>query len=70
MPIYEFVCNNCKKTFEKFVMSHRDIREISCPKCGSNEVQKLLSNFSCGCGSSSFGTLGAGCGNTSSTRFG
>ncbi len=69
MPIYEFICNDCKKTFEKFVMTYRDVREVKCPKCGSNEVQKLMSNFSCGCGTSSFGTLGAGCGNTS-TRFG
>ena len=69
MPIYEFVCNECKRTFEKFVMSHGDIREVRCPKCGSNEVQKVLSTFSCGCGTNSFGTLGAGCGNTS-TRFG
>lgn len=69
MPIYEFVCNECKRTFEKFVMSHGDIREVRCPKCGANEVQKVLSTFSCGCGTDSFGTLGAGCGNTS-TRFG
>ncbi len=73
MPIYEFSCNSCKKTFERFVMSHRDIKEVNCPKCGSYDVSKLMSSFSCGsgcAGASSFNPLGNSCAAPSGTRFG
>ena len=32
MPIYEYVCDDCKKPFEKLVMSQSE--KITCPKCG------------------------------------
>ncbi len=48
MPIYEYTCNKCNKIFESLVLSSRDIKGIQCPECGSEEVQKMLSNFSFG----------------------
>jgi len=32
MPIYEYVCDDCRKPFEKLVMSQSE--KITCPKCG------------------------------------
>jgi putative FmdB family regulatory protein len=32
MPIYEYVCNDCQKPFEKLVLKSRE--KITCPQCG------------------------------------
>jgi putative FmdB family regulatory protein len=32
MPIYEYVCDDCKKPFEKLVMKQSE--KIVCPQCG------------------------------------
>ncbi|HWP84732.1 MAG TPA: zinc ribbon domain-containing protein [Terriglobia bacterium] len=32
MPIYEYVCEDCKKPFEKLVMNQSE--QIVCPQCG------------------------------------
>ena len=69
MPIYEFVCNECKKTFERFVMNPRAVEEVKCPKCGSKDVEKLLSTFSCCPGSGAGAGLSSSCG-TGVSRFG
>ena len=47
MPHYEFVCNACKKTFEKLLtMSEHDAEKTACPHCGSQEVEQRWSAFS------------------------
>ena len=33
MPIYEYICKDCKKPFEKLVRKASE--KISCPQCGS-----------------------------------
>jgi putative FmdB family regulatory protein len=33
MPIYEYVCDECHKPFEKIVINKTE--KIACPKCGS-----------------------------------
>jgi putative FmdB family regulatory protein len=45
MPLYEFECKKCKHPFDK-VMSIKDMEaeQAACPKCGSGEVQKLISS--------------------------
>lgn len=43
MPIFEFYCQNCAKTFEKLVF--KDIK-ICCPNCKSENCDKLISNCS------------------------
>ncbi len=48
MPIYEFICDECKVKFESFVLSSRHVGEVVCPKCGSPRVKKQFSLFSCG----------------------
>ena len=62
MPIYEYKCKKCNKIFESLVLSSRDIKGIQCPECGSEEVQKMLSNFSFG----SIETVPGGLSNVSS----
>ena len=40
MPIYEYRCADCGRTFEALV---RGKRVVSCPDCGSSSLEKLLS---------------------------
>lgn len=41
MVIYEFICNNCGHEFEELVKDKAT--SLSCPKCQSKEVKKLIS---------------------------
>ncbi|MFB0517891.1 MAG: zinc ribbon domain-containing protein [Acidobacteriota bacterium] len=43
MPIFEYSCLSCGNKFEKLVLK-KGIT-ISCPKCKSRKVEKLLSAF-------------------------
>jgi putative FmdB family regulatory protein len=43
MPIFEYSCPNCGHCFEKLVLSSRRQHEVSCPECGSRDVQKAIS---------------------------
>ena len=45
MPIFEYVCRNCSKSFEKLVLS-REIEPLVCPHCGSPRVEQKFSAFS------------------------
>jgi putative FmdB family regulatory protein len=40
MPIYEYRCQECDRTFELLV---RDGGALHCPSCGSTSLTKLLS---------------------------
>ncbi|MGQ9500307.1 MAG: FmdB family zinc ribbon protein [Dissulfurimicrobium sp.] len=55
MPIFEFFCNNCSKTFERFVSSFKEVNGIQCSHCGSREIKKIFSGFNCGSTSASSG---------------
>ena len=65
MPIYEFVCRDCNKDFEKLTSaSERD--RTPCPTCGSGRTARKISLTSpaqvkAGGKSSSF-SAGEGCG--------
>ncbi len=41
MPIFEFHCDKCDKTFEKLVFGGD--AEVECPFCGQPGVKKLMS---------------------------
>jgi putative FmdB family regulatory protein len=45
MPLYEYHCSACDRTFEALV-SIRHSGPVPCAHCGSEEVRKLLSTFS------------------------
>ena len=42
MPTYEFYCNNCKSSFEKW-FSMNEQHNAQCPNCGSDKVKKVFS---------------------------
>jgi putative FmdB family regulatory protein len=43
MPIFEFTCNKCGKSFEKILFKPLENASIVCPECGSSDIQKLIS---------------------------
>ena len=45
MPIFEFKCKDCGEKFEKLIFSS-DKEKIKCPKCNSENVNKVFSVFS------------------------
>jgi putative FmdB family regulatory protein len=47
MPIYEYRCKTCKEEFTILQGINTKAEETRCPKCGSQEVQKKVSAFSC-----------------------
>ena len=60
MPIYEYECCNCCECFEKLVF--RSDEAVSCPKCESSNVHKMMSV----CGFKSGGDKGAASGRVGS----
>jgi len=42
MPIYEYICNQCKEEFEKLVFGNKS---VECPKCQSGDITKKFSVF-------------------------
>ena len=49
MPIYEYICTSCKECFSLLQKVGTKEEDTTCPKCGSKEVKKKLSLFSCAC---------------------
>jgi len=58
MPLFEFVCSDCHRPFEELVRSASAISEVTCPKCGSSQVNKKISTFASRVSGGSF-SLGA-----------
>lgn len=50
MPIYEYRCEECGRSFEKLRKAADADRELECPYCNSEEVRRLLSSFATGGG--------------------
>ena len=64
MPIYEFKCLKCEEFIEMLVMGQDKEIELKCPKCGGEELERVLSTTSYNMGYGS----GAGAGAKSQTR--
>lgn len=46
MPTYEYRCEKCGEEFARIMsISEHDTAKPTCPKCGSEEVQQLVSHF-------------------------
>ena len=46
MPVYEYVCQECKKTFERILTLHQhDSEEMRCPECGSKKIEQEAAAF-------------------------
>jgi len=47
MPEHEFLCNDCRKAFPKFLIIHRYEKErMACPHCPSKSVAQRGFAFS------------------------
>jgi putative FmdB family regulatory protein len=69
MPLYEFTCTDCGETFEELVAVSLDALGVTCPDCGSEKVEKLVSRFASAGDSSADGSGGGGSCGPGSGRF-
>jgi len=44
MPVYEYKCKNCDEKFELFQFSYSE-NGVICSKCGSENIERLMSGF-------------------------
>jgi putative FmdB family regulatory protein len=46
MPVYDYVCKDCNKTFEQILTVHEhDSEEMRCPGCGSKNIEQVAAAF-------------------------
>lgn len=45
MPIYEYICLDCGREFEKLIRKSSDNSEIECPECHSSSLEEKVSSF-------------------------
>jgi putative FmdB family regulatory protein len=46
MPLYEYVCRKCHHKFgEVLTLKEHDTKKIRCPKCHSENLQKVIEPF-------------------------
>ncbi|MFZ2956346.1 MAG: zinc ribbon domain-containing protein [Candidatus Ozemobacteraceae bacterium] len=45
MPIYEFVCADCQKSFDLLLSMRADLSAVTCMHCSGTHVSKKVSNF-------------------------
>jgi putative FmdB family regulatory protein len=46
MPLFEYICAACGEEFEKLVRKSDGNNDVTCPVCGSAEVEEIFSAFS------------------------
>ena len=46
MPIYEFICQECRNTVELLALKKGDLLELKCPECDSENLERVLSKVS------------------------
>jgi putative FmdB family regulatory protein len=45
MPVYEYVCRDCEKTFEmRRPMAEATAADVKCPSCGSARIDRIYSS--------------------------
>jgi putative FmdB family regulatory protein len=45
MPVYEYVCRDCEKTFEmRRPMAEATAANVKCPSCGSARIDRMYSS--------------------------
>jgi putative FmdB family regulatory protein len=43
MPIYEYTCKACDRSFEELVRNRSDEEQLRCPACKGRRVEKRMS---------------------------
>jgi putative FmdB family regulatory protein len=61
MPIYEYVCIDCKREFELLRSFNEADRPMTCEACGGENVKRKLSVFYAQSGGSTISGAGGGC---------
>jgi len=59
MPIYEFKCLKCNDIFELLLINKSQSLEPRCPKCHSEDIERVLSTIGYAIGSGSGQRTGA-----------
>ncbi len=60
MPIYEYKCRQCGEKFELRLSFFHDKKSLKCPKCGSDNPDRVFSPFLTGSSASGSSTSGGG----------
>jgi putative FmdB family regulatory protein len=46
MPVYDYLCKDCKKSFERVLTLHEhDTEKMCCPACGSRNIEQAATAF-------------------------
>jgi putative FmdB family regulatory protein len=45
MPVYDYVCNDCHKSFEIVLTLSEHEKQVRCPHCGSKNVEQEVAEF-------------------------
>lgn len=46
MPLYEYKCEDCKKTFSLVLsLKEHESGKVKCPECGSKKITQLIMPF-------------------------
>lgn len=45
MPIYEYICNNCKKKVSFFRRMADMEQRLACPECSGEDMTRIISSF-------------------------
>jgi len=56
MPIYEYRCTRCGHVFSRLQRVGASSEGVTCPECGSGEVERMVSTFASGSSGDSAGT--------------
>lgn len=53
MPVFDYSCSECGKTYDVYHKVREVVEDVSCPQCGSKKHKKLFSMASVSMGGSS-----------------
>jgi putative FmdB family regulatory protein len=46
MHVYDYLCNDCHKTFERSLTLHEhDSQQMRCPHCGGKKIEQVVTAF-------------------------
>ena len=48
MPIYEYICEDCKQKFVILIRNSEEENGAVCSNCGSRKLRKIFSSFATG----------------------
>jgi putative FmdB family regulatory protein len=62
MPLYEYICEKCHKSFEHLARAMNSDEKVKCPSCSSTQTARSLSVFAVGAAvAKNSSNEGAGC---------